>query len=304
MYETFTYLPSSAIDAQKWNACVESDPEGRVYGSYHYLNFLSSTWGGLIWGDYEAVFPVSFNKKFGIGYMYQPAFVQQQSVYTSHRSFKISLQKSALAYCSSRFPFAEICLSFLPEGVHHSTRQNLELPLDHTYDTIRSNFKQDLVNNLRIAERFPFTQSNEPTVEELMQLFKLQYADKLSYKETDYNNLFAYLRSVGAHNNFFIRGAYLNGMLAAGALFLQHKNRLYLLLNYTSSSHRKKAANHWLLNRCIHEFAGTGLILDFEGSDQPGIAHYYKNFGALTMPYYQIGWNRLPWPLKLFKTAY
>jgi hypothetical protein len=43
------------------------------------------------------------------------------------------------------------------------------------------------------------------------------------------------------------------------------------------------------------------MILDFEGSDHPGIAHFYENFGSINQPYFFYRHNRLPWPLRLLK---
>jgi hypothetical protein len=43
------------------------------------------------------------------------------------------------------------------------------------------------------------------------------------------------------------------------------------------------------------------MILDFEGSDQPGIAHFYSNFGGVDQPYFCYRRNRLPWPVRWLK---
>jgi hypothetical protein len=52
----------------------------------------------------------------------------------------------------------------------------------------------------------------------------------------------------------------------------------------------------------IKEFAGQPIILDFEGSDIPGIAQFNKSFGAEKEFYFKIKINRLPWWLKLLKS--
>jgi hypothetical protein len=43
------------------------------------------------------------------------------------------------------------------------------------------------------------------------------------------------------------------------------------------------------------------MILDFEGSDHPGIAHFYANFGGIDQPYFFYRRNRLPWPIRWLK---
>jgi hypothetical protein len=43
------------------------------------------------------------------------------------------------------------------------------------------------------------------------------------------------------------------------------------------------------------------MTLDFEGSNIPGIARFYKGFGALPQTYYSLHQNRLPKLLQIFK---
>ena len=60
-------------------------------------------------------------------------------------------------------------------------------------------------------------------------------------------------------------------------------------------------AGHFLYDSLIKEYSQTGLIFDFEGSDIPGIKHFYKSFGAIEQPYSRIHFNRLPYLLQLLK---
>jgi hypothetical protein len=91
-----------------------------------------------------------------------------------------------------------------------------------------------------------------------------------------------------------------NNVLAT-ALFLQKKNRIYLIQNTTLTGGREKEANHFLLDQVIREFCGNNLTLDFEGSDIDGIAHFYMNFGSHNQRYYFFKHSHLPWPWRVFK---
>jgi hypothetical protein len=76
---------------------------------------------------------------------------------------------------------------------------------------------------------------------------------------------------------------------------------MYLMISATGPEGRDKGANHFLIDRLINEFAASDLYLDFEGSDLPGVAHFYQNFGGIDQPYFYYYYNKLPWPLRLFK---
>ena len=77
---------------------------------------------------------------------------------------------------------------------------------------------------------------------------------------------------------------------------------MYLIQPYVSKEGRIMKANHFLIDRLIHEFSGTTLILDFEGSDVVGISRFYKNFGGVDQPYFFMKYNELPYIVKRIKT--
>jgi hypothetical protein len=56
-----------------------------------------------------------------------------------------------------------------------------------------------------------------------------------------------------------------------------------------------------LIDTYIGQNAGKEMTLDFEGSNIPGIARFYKGFGALPQTYYSLHQNRLPKLLQIFK---
>ena len=76
---------------------------------------------------------------------------------------------------------------------------------------------------------------------------------------------------------------------------------MYLLASVTWPEGREQEANHFLLDRLINEFAASDTVLDFEGSDLPGVAHFYRNFGGIDQPYFFYRLNRLPWYIRWMK---
>ena len=65
------------INKLKWDKCIDTAPNGLIYANSFYLDIMSKGWDGLVMNDYEAVMPLTWNKKFGIFYLRQPAFTQQ-----------------------------------------------------------------------------------------------------------------------------------------------------------------------------------------------------------------------------------
>jgi hypothetical protein len=82
---------------------------------------------------------------------------------------------------------------------------------------------------------------------------------------------------------------------------LKDEKRIYNIASSTLPKGRTLEANHYLFDRLIHEFAGQNLILDFEGSDLPGVARFYEKFGSANQPYFFWKSNRLPAVLRWWK---
>lgn len=49
-----------------------------------------------------------------------------------------------------------------------------------------------------------------------------------------------------------------------------------------------------LTDAWIARSAGTGMLLDFAGSNTPSVARFNAGFGAVTRPYFRLRRNRLP----------
>src|ERR1043165_3544665 len=75
------YLKNNEIDKAKWDKCIDEASNGLIYAYSFYLDHMSKHWDALVINDYEAVMPLTWNKKYGISYLYQPAFTAQLGVF-------------------------------------------------------------------------------------------------------------------------------------------------------------------------------------------------------------------------------
>jgi hypothetical protein len=89
--------------------------------------------------------------------------------------------------------------------------------------------------------------------------------------------------------------------LLATALYIATGRRLINLLPSASAKGKEMGAAPILLDNIIRDHAGKAAILDFEGSMVPGVAQFYRSFGAVEQPYWHLKINRLPWYLKFLK---
>ncbi|HTR29614.1 MAG TPA: GNAT family N-acetyltransferase [Puia sp.] len=297
------FLRHGEIDAGRWDRCILHSHSPVIYGRSFYLDAMAAgRWEALVMGDYEAVMPLTWRSKYGIRYLYQPAFVQQTGIF-SLQPTTASLIDVFLRELDRHFRFAEIYLNFTNAHSMLDPRTNFILPLDGPYDLLAGRYKKDLVRNLKLAQRTPLTYITDFDLQTALRDFRSVYAAQLpAIKAEDYRrfgSLCIFLQQQGQ----LLTRAVLDqgGSPLCSAVFLRDSRRFYLLHSTTLPAGRDFEANHFLLDRFIREWAGSGMILDFEGSDHPGIAHFYANFGGVDQPYFFYRRNRLPGVIRWMK---
>jgi hypothetical protein len=308
------YLKRSEIDGVRWDDCIAGAANRLVYGFTWYLDAMTGgQWNALVWDDYQAVMPLTSRCKWGISYLYQPAFTQQTGIF-SRSPIPPETVETFLSVAARYYRFAEIFLNYGNPHPSLSTHENLILPLKDPYPILQDRYKKDLTRNLRIAASSGLSYTPDFDLGAAIEAYRSEYASRHpAIRPGDYTRFYDLcksLRSPGISGpaiqpgspSLILRAALNGSGLCATALLIRDANRIYLLQSTTPPAGRKLAANHFLIDQLVREFAGTGLILDFEGSDLPGIAYFYANFGALRQPYFFHRHNRLTWPWRLLKS--
>src|SRR5436190_22577275 len=77
------YLVNTGIEKTKWDRCMDNAVNGLVYGYSFYLDAMADNWDALVMGDYEAVMPLTWKKKYGIHYLCQPFLTPQLGIFSS-----------------------------------------------------------------------------------------------------------------------------------------------------------------------------------------------------------------------------
>ena len=70
------------IDKKAYDSCVSGSENFRVCATSRYLDAVARDWDTLVFKDYRAVMPLPRRRKFGLTYVYTPAFVQQLGIFS------------------------------------------------------------------------------------------------------------------------------------------------------------------------------------------------------------------------------
>ena len=298
-----SYVLHIDIDKIKWDTCLDNADNSLIYARSFYLDIMSPGWDALILDDYEAVMPLTENKKWGIAYLRQPHFTQQLGIF-GNRVFDENLTGIFLKTAAEIFDFIEINLNYANEaGRSFAKKCNLVLPLNKPFSETKKLFRKDLVTKA-INAKLSYASSED--IEMAISTFIKNYSHKLNHiKHRSYQDLRRLCVQLKLNGQLLIRKVSApDGKLLTVSIFCNDKKRIYYLLSASDSEARAVDSNAFLLHEIIKEFSEQDLLFDFEGSEIPSIQSFFKKFGPAEQPYPFIQINQLPLWKKAIKKWY
>lgn len=296
------YLSRGEIDDARWDKCVASASNELIYGYSVYLDHMAKQWDALVLNDYEAIMPLTWNMKWGIKYLYQPPLTPQLGIFSSE-PVKSERVRMFLDNIPPDFRFVEIFLNYANKCDGLKAHDNFILDLGQPYEKLVAQYKSDLVKNLRKAQRHDLVYGEYADLHSALRLHQHEYGSRTVHvKDKDYKQFEHLSIHLKAKGSALLRSVHAkSGELLALSLLFKTRRKIYLVESTTLKKGRTQEANHFLLDSIVREFCDQDLILDFVGSDIPGIAHFYRNFGSQNQPYFSYYLNLLPWPVRLLK---
>lgn len=297
------WLTHQQIDKQKWDACIENAGNGLVYAYSFYLDHMTKHWDALVLNEYEAVMPLTWNKKYGIHYLYQPFLTAQLGLFG--KNINAAQLEAFLKAVPGKFKYWEFNLNhnnvFSTEGFNLFQRSNYVLSLSKPYETLRAEYRDNIKRNIKKAEQLGCSVQTGFTVEKVIELALLQMRQqgKESVENVDrFRKLYQHLYEKKMATTY---GVFLKEELLASCVFFFSHNRAYYILVGNHPNGKTIGVSHALIDAFIKDHAGENMLFDFEGSDIPNLAFFYSSFGAVEEKYAAIKQNRLPFYLKWMK---
>lgn len=313
MAESIRLLKRKEIDEHRWNDCVMQGVANLAYGHSAFLDSIcDSGWVGLVYGDYEAVFPLPLKKKWGIiPYIVQPKFCQQLGAFGHSNNVQVSDFLAAIPWYYFR-----VRLHLNPYFSGHSmlSHNKKELLTEKTNFILNLSdavtITKDGLKNIKSVSHFDYL-INVIGVDEVIELYKQRWGELNSQLlDIDYRKLSSCLNKIGPANDlsktglgFVIISAHRreeensdNSMEANPGSLLGAGIFLISGLGKTSFSHfilgapntrenESTGIMHGILNRAIEHFKPHRFIFDFEGSSIPSVADFYRKFNPINKPF-------------------
>ncbi len=299
------YLTNQQIDKSKWDNCIDKADNGLIYAYSWYLDNMAKYWDALVLDDYKAVMPLTWNKKYGIHYLYQPFLTAELGVFGNNISSE--LLEYFLKAIPAKFKYLDIYINqgnVLPlKKFNLYQRSNFVLDLNKPYDQLYNNYRENIQRNIKKAIHLGCTIAKGFGVEQVIELAVLQMRNH-SKESADNVQRFQRLYQLLSEKNMAITYGVFSRQtqLLASAVFFFSHNRAYYILVGNHPDGKTIGASHALIDAFIKDHAGKNLLLDFEGSDMPNLAFFYSSFGAVKEYYAGLKLNRLPFYLKWMKS--
>lgn len=297
------------LDKVAWDNCIGQSVNGNIYAYSWYLDIVCDEWDALISGDYETVFPLTFRRKFGIYYLYQPFFTQQLGIF-SILHITPQIVEEFLSAIPQKYAFAEINLNAYnkPDKSKWQLVENLnhELDLIEPYEILKKGYSQNTNRNIAKAIRNNISISSSIKPEDIVMLFRQNKGKQFSHLgENDYRRFIRLAYECIVNRKAICYGAFTSeNTLCAGAVVVFSHRKAIFLFSATNEIAKEKGAMFMLIDHFIQDLSGNHLTLDFEGSNDPSLARFYKSFGSVCVKYPALRYNRLSFPVKLLNVAY
>lgn len=289
------YLGHKEIDFIKYDKCIADSENSMIYAYSWYLDIVAENWDALVLADYKMVMPLTQRKKYGITYIFLPAWVQQLGIFSAIE-IKQEIIKEFLKAIPRKFKSVDILFNYNNpfSNKYLSKRDNFILKINHPYELLFEGYNKLRKRSLKKAQQLNLIIKEVDSSESIIDLFKENKGADLKKNERDYellNQLI--LKGTEQLKVEMLCASDKNNNLLGGVVFLKNKNRIIYLFSAVNIKGKESQAITSIIDYIIRKYSGREMILDFEGSMIPGIAKFFRSFGAIEENYYWYSSKRI-----------
>ena len=256
--------------------------------------------GGEIWGSFVYV----LRKKYGFTLITMPKLTQFLGPYIKYPKGqkyykKLSWEKKIMNYFIDNLPkfdyfnmnFHHSIINWLPfywKGFKQTTRYTYRIDKNMQIDILSKNFETDIRRRRRKAEQLGVEVFYSNDIKKFYKLNKMTFKRQgieIPYSFKFVENLYKILKEHNVCKMFFSK--YQNEIIATN--FLVHDNNtVYYLMGGINPDKKDLGGMDVIQFEAIKSALNSNRDFDFEGSMIENIEKYFRSFGAIQKPYFNI----------------
>ncbi len=283
-------ISSENIDTQKWNSCIHYAVNGNIGGYSWYLNNISEEWVGLVYKDYEEVFPLIIHEKgwiFKKNVISASPFGLHQGPFTTGFLSSQRLSKFIENLSSVQQPIESIYIgagydSKVLNGSFSriEKKEQRSLMIMRSYEEIQGGYSSELKTILSNTET-PLTPVSSLKPEKFAQFI----VDNNSYFGLDVKkSYFTILRIIYniLHRGWGFFSGYEDneGNLVCASFFVSLTTKSVVLFSAQSKKGKVLHASALLLDSFVQTNAGRPMMLDLNIDFNPHFKEHMNMWGA------------------------
>jgi hypothetical protein len=302
------------IDDEKWNAFVESSPQGYIYHYTWYLDIVCPNWEAVIVKNSQewlAIMPLNIKKKWSISYILQPPLTQFLGILFKPQDSKmektlsdkkdwvneiiLSIPKKIKLFNYNFSPYFDYALPFYWHKHQLFTRYNYELDLSAGKDKLLENLHTKTRYQIKKAEK-----ENNVVIEVSSDIGSFINEHKKTGRTFLNINILSLITALYEKAYISDKSTLLiaksQDKILTGAVFMKYK-KSWINLYGSLKTHQEsqKRPTEILLWKAIEMAIESGAKrFDFEGSMIEGVERFYRKFGGKPVPYLNIQKNHIP----------
>ncbi len=192
-------------------------------------------------------------------------------------------------------------LPFYWKGFNQSTRYTYVIEWE-SFENIEKKFDTDIRRRKKKAQKAGIEVFMGEDIEKFYELNKKTYSRKgmeIFYSLEFVKNLYKKCKKKGACKIFFAKD--LKGKVIAANFLVFDKNSVYYIMGGIDPEKKDLGGMDLILYESIKFAAENGKSFDFEGSMIESIEKYFRSFGAVQKPYFQVyKTNSKLWKIKSY----
>lgn len=278
------YLKHKEIDLKKWDDCINKSSNSLVYAYSWYLNAVSHGWEALVSDDYSYVMPLTVKRRFGFPFILQPLLTQQLGIFSSN-----PVDENIIKEFIRKIPYFSYHINLNEHNKYSEpvSRPNYILDLNKVYELLYNAYSKNTKRNVQKAKEAGLYIKTGLSEEGFIDFYYSEITKK--HPKPPKQFVKGLINTLKKHSVVELYAVYtVDDELISVLALLNSNKRLTYLLPYSSDKGKDTFAMFMLVDEIIRRYADKDYILDFEGSGVAGIARFYKGFGAIYKPYYEV----------------
>ncbi|MBS1573575.1 MAG: hypothetical protein JST62_14370 [Bacteroidetes bacterium] len=267
----------SDIDFQKYNYCVENAVQTIFFGTSHYLDtIITGKWEVLVFGDYQAVMPIPFVKKYGAKIVIMPMQTQQLGVFSQKDDSMINqlflefLNKNYLVYQYSFNSNNHFVASL-------SSKTNF-LIFPNEYSNVKKNYSVHRRRNVRILDKLKDRITFDEELD-IQQSYDFVLKNNLGMTDSSNLKFLKNMEKLQKKGYLEIYNLSIDNLIASQMFLVKGNKECIMVGLINNKKYSQYNSSSIIIDQILQKYI-PNYLFNFHGSSIPVIADFFSRFGA------------------------